>query len=92
MQFVQMKGKGVIGQLVMVRRIKSLYHDNILNETIEEPYDERFIGFIIDLHEYIDDYYLIRYFCGAIEWAWKVDILERKNKEIFYLTNTDSML
>ena len=82
MDFVQMKGKGTIGQIVMVRRIKSLYHDNDTGETIEEPYEQRFMGFIIDTHEYVDNYYLVRFFNGITEWAWKVDMMERKNKEI----------
>ena len=82
MEFVQMKGKGTIGQIVMVRRVKSLYHDNTTGQTIEEPYIKRFMGFIIDTHEYVDDYYLVRFFNGFTEWAWKVDMLERKNKEI----------
>jgi len=82
MEFVQMKGKAAIGQLVMVRRVKSLYHDNDNGQTIEEPYEDRFMGFIIDQHAYIDDYYLVRFFSGFSEWAWKVDMLERKNKEI----------
>ena len=82
MEFVQMKGKAAIGQLVMVRRVRSLYHDDDTGETIEEPYEHRFMGFIIDEHAYVDDYYLVRFFNGFTEWAWKVDMLERKNKEI----------
>jgi len=80
MEFVQMKTKGFVGQLVKVRRVKSLYHDNATGETIEEPFEKRSMGFIIDLHEYIDDYYLVRFFSGFSEWAWKVDLLERKDK------------
>jgi len=82
MDFIQMKSKGTIGQIVMVRRVKSLYHDNASGETIEEPYENRFMGFILDIHEYVDNYYLVRFFSGITEWAWKVDMLERKNKEI----------
>ncbi len=80
MEFEPMKNKGFIGQLVKARRVKSLYHDNATGETIEEHYEKRTIGFIIDLHEYIDDYYLIRFFSGFSEWVWKVDLLERKEK------------
>tara|TARA_B100000085_G_C18395917_1_gene452417 strand:- start:527 stop:793 length:267 start_codon:yes stop_codon:yes gene_type:complete len=82
MKFTAMKGQGFIGQLVKARQIKSLYHDQASGETIEEHFEKRRLGFIIDLHEYIDDYFLIRFFDGSSEWCWKVDLLSRKNLEI----------
>tara|TARA_R100000482_G_C5016985_1_gene98143 strand:+ start:215 stop:481 length:267 start_codon:yes stop_codon:yes gene_type:complete len=80
MEFIQMKTKGFIGQLVKARRVKSLYQDDSTGQTIEEHYEKRNLGFIIDVHEYIDDYYLVRFFDGFSEWTWKVDLLERKDK------------
>ena len=82
MEFEKMKGNGFIGQLVKARRVKSLYHDHDSGETIEEYYEKRKLGFIISLHEYIDGYYLIRFFDGTSDWCWQVELLSRKNLEI----------
>ena len=82
MEFTTMKGNGFIGQLVKARLVKSLYHDQESGETIEEHYENRKLGFIIDLHQYIDDYYLVRFFDGSSEWCWRAELLSRKNLEI----------
>ena len=82
MEFSTMKGRGFIGQLVKARLVKSLYHDQASGRTIEEHYEKRRLGFIIDFHEYIDDYFLIRFFDGSSDWVWKVDLLARKNLEL----------
>lgn len=41
MEFVQMKTKGFIGQLVKVKRVKSLYQDDSTGQTIEEHYEKK---------------------------------------------------
>jgi len=82
MEFSKMNGRGFVGQLVKARLVKSLYHDQDSGETIEEHYENRKLGFIIDLHQYIDDYYLVRFFDGSSEWCWKAELLSRKNLEI----------
>lgn len=82
MEFSKMNGRGFVGQLVKARLVRSLYHDQATGETIEEHYEDRRLGFIIDLHEYIDDYYLIRFFDGTSEWCWKAELLARKNMNI----------
>ena len=62
MKFTAMKGRGFVGQLVKARLVKSLYHDQASGETIEEHYEKRRLGFIIELHDYVDDYLLIQSF------------------------------
>ena len=54
MEFSKMNGRGFVGQLVKARLVRSLYHDQNTGETIEEHYEDRRLGFIIDLHEYIE--------------------------------------
>lgn len=82
MDFVGMKGHGFVGQLVKARMVKSFYHDHDTDDIIEELYEDSKLGFIIDLHAYIDDYYLIRFFDGSCAWCWKAELLSRKNLEI----------
>lgn len=80
MEFCKMKGSGFVGQLVKARLVKSLYYDYQEDRTTEEYYEHQKMGFIHEKHEYIDDYFLVRFFDGTKAWIWKNDLFSRKEE------------
>ena len=75
--FKRLRSKGHYGKLVFVRIVKNiLWDENQETETLE--YEKKMKpGFILEISDYFEEYYLIRFFDGERAYHWGSDLFEK---------------
>ena len=78
--------KGYYGMLVFVRKIKNIIYDDERSSEQYEYEDRLEPGFILEVSEYFENYYLVRYFTGDRVFHWGDDLFKRKEEnDLTYL-------
>lgn len=73
--------KGYPGMLVFAQTIKNIDYDHCTGKDVIEYHDKLTAGFIVEISDYFEQYYLVKYFDGATSFHWGVDIFYRKEEE-----------
>ena len=66
--------EGYCGMLVFVRIVKNILWDENLDTETYEYENKMKAGFILEISDYFDEYYLVRFFDGDKQHFWGVDI------------------
>ena len=87
--FRKIANKGYYGQLVFLRRIRNIDMADDGFNTESYVYDKRLSsGFIVEVSEYFEGYYLVKFFTGDREYHWGTDLFEKiEENTLTYLEN-----
>tara|TARA_Y100000592_G_C5386538_1_gene276099 strand:+ start:661 stop:930 length:270 start_codon:yes stop_codon:yes gene_type:complete len=75
--FKSLKKKGCYGMLVFIRTVRNVIWDENLETEVFEYSDKMKPGFILEISDYFEDYYLIRFFDGEKAYHWGVDLFQK---------------
>jgi hypothetical protein len=73
--------KGHAGMLVFAQTIRNIDYDHYTGLEIIEYDDRLTAGFIVEVSQAFEQYYLVKYFDGSTSFHWGVDIFYRKEEE-----------
>lgn len=78
--------KGHYGMLVFVRTVKNIIYDDEYN-TEKCEYDKKLkAGFILEVSQHFEGYYLVKYFTGERVFHWGDDLFQKNEQnDLTYL-------
>ena len=78
--------EGQYGQLVFARVIRNITYDDEMNTESYEYEKKLRPGFILEISDYFESYYLVKFFTGEKEYIWGTDLyIKKEENNLTYL-------